>query len=314
MDPRLQSIITAHGVFLRREACAVGHDDASIAAMLRHREWVRVRHGCYTAAALWSAADPVERHRILSRAVLRSLTGRAALSHVSALAEHGIALWGADLSRVHVTRLDGAAGRRQRDTVHHEGLAPDEDLCRRGGLLLTSPARAVVESTALLTVEAAVVSADSALHQSLTDRETLTRTHARLQTWPRIRRTHAVLAFADGGSESPGESRSRYLFACQALPAPTLQVPVHDASGTLVGVTDFGWLGHGLLGEFDGRVKYGRLLREGETAADAVYREKQREDRIRELTGARMVRLTWDDLARPAATAARVRRLLRQAA
>ena len=68
------------------------------------------------------------------------------------------------------------------------------------------------------------------------------------------------------------------------------------------------------MSEFDGKVKYGRLLRPGESPADAVFREKVREDRLREALQWGMVRLVWADLYRPAATAARIRRLLRAAA
>lgn len=74
------------------------------------------------------------------------------------------------------------------------------------------------------------------------------------------------------------------------------------------------WREQRLLGEFDGKVKYGRLLRSGEEPGDAVFREKRREDRLRELTGFSMVRITWGDLYRPAETAARIRGLMHRAA
>ncbi len=45
-----------------------------------------------------------------------------------------------------------------------------------------------------------------------------------------------------------------------------------------------------------------------------MLREKRREEAILELTGWRIIRLTWEDLAHPAATAARIRRLLARAA
>ena len=53
-----------------------------------------------------------------------------------------------------------------------------------------------------------------------------------------------------------------------------------------------------LLGEFDGAVKYGRLLRPGESPGDAVVREKRREDGLREL-GFDMIRWGWSDLDVP---------------
>ena len=47
---------------------------------------------------------------------------------------------------------------------------------------------------------------------------------------------------------------------------------------------------------------------------DAVLREKRREDEIRELTGWRVIRLTWADLQHPERTIRRLRSLLRSAA
>lgn len=61
-------------------------------------------------------------------------------------------------------------------------------------------------------------------------------------------------------------------------------------------------------------MKYERYLRYGESPGDAVFREKRREDRLCEQLGWRMVRIVWADLYAPAATAARIRHLLRSAA
>ena len=48
-------------------------------------------------------------------------------------------------------------------------------------------------------------------------------------------------------------------------------------------------------------------LREGETATDAVLREKRREEVVCELTGWRCIRIAWDDLYQPEVTAGRIR-------
>ncbi len=64
------------------------------------------------------------------------------------------------------------------------------------------------------------------------------------------------------------------------------------------------------LGEFDGRWKYDRLLLPGQKPGEVVFAEKQREDRMREVTGFGMIRLTWEDLNRPQTTLARLRRQL----
>ena len=52
------------------------------------------------------------------------------------------------------------------------------------------------------------------------------------------------------------------------------------------------------VGEFDGRMKYGRFRRPGETAEDAVHREKLREDALRD-QGWQVARWIWDDLSSP---------------
>jgi hypothetical protein len=77
---------------------------------------------------------------------------------------------------------------------------------------------------------------------------------------------------------------------------------------------DFAWPEYRLFCEFDGRIKYTGLRRPNETIEEAVLREKRREEAILELTGWRIIRLTWADLAQPAVTAARIRRLLARAA
>ncbi|MCW2782541.1 MAG: hypothetical protein JWR35_2990 [Marmoricola sp.] len=88
---------------------------------------------------------------------------------------------------------------------------------------------------------------------------------------------------------------------------------MYDEFG-LVGVTDMAWPERKLLGEFDGKIKYGRLLKPGQEPGDVVFAEKRREDRLREITGWQMVRLVWSDLEDAAYTASRIRRMLFRAA
>ncbi len=310
----LRVIAEADGVFLRSEARDMGYDDRAVHAAIRSREWVRVRRGAYTFRDIWENTDQVGRHRILSRAVMRSLGGVVALSHTSAALEHGVATWGVDLRRVHVTRLDGGAGRIEKDVVHHEGRSLDGDVVERNGMRLMVPSRAALETATLTTVESGLVTLDSALHLELFDVRELAVAFHTMERWPNTQRLHLVLGLADGRAESVGESRSRYLCWAHRLPAPELQFEVYDGRGTLIGTTDFAWPEHRLLGEFDGKVKYGRLLKPGEEPGDAVFREKRREDMLRETTLWALVRLIWADLYQSAATAARIRRLMSQAA
>jgi hypothetical protein len=61
------------------------------------------------------------------------------------------------------------------------------------------------------------------------------------------------------------------------------------------------------VGEFDGKIKYGRLLRPGQDAGEVVYAEKLREDALRD-TGLSVVRWTWQDLETFDEVATRLRR------
>ena len=116
------------------------------------------------------------------------------------------------------------------------------------------------------------------------------------------------MAFADGRSESVGESRSRVAITLAGLPAPELQRQM--PYGGVTARTDFAWVRQRTVGEFDGKVKYGRLLKPGQQPGDIVYAEKLREDAIRAQDW-EVVRWTWPDLDDFAPTAARIRQRFR---
>ncbi|MCZ2804151.1 hypothetical protein O2W18_03450 [Modestobacter sp. VKM Ac-2983] len=175
------------------------------------------------------------------------------------------------------------------------------------GVLTTDVTRTVVDLARTLTFESAVVTADAALAVGSTTAAQLDDALQRMGGAPGTRRAARVIAFADRRSESVGESRSRVMLARAGLPPPDLQVEVRRRNGSLVGRSDFGWSSSRTLGEFDGRIKYGRLLRPGESAGDAIYREKLREDEMRDL-GREVVRWTWAEIDEPGVVAARLQR------
>jgi len=301
------------GCFLRREALALGLDDRALARLVRRGVLVRLRQGCYVPTQLWHDATAAERLVMRTRAVVRVAHGPVAASHHSACGIHGIDLWGVDFDRAHVTRLDGGAGRVDADATHHEGLCTNEDLVVVQGLQIMRAGRAVLETASLSGVERGLVAADSALRRGLTTVDELRRQQELMLRWPHAQALRIVATLADGRSGSVGESRSRYMMWAGGLPMPTLQYEVYDG-GQLLGVCDFCWPELGLLGEFDGRVKYGRLLKPGQDPGDAVFSEKIREDALREVTGFSMVRWTWPDLAAPRVTCERIRRALERSA
>ena len=190
--------------------------------------------------------------------------------------------------------------------VHRAPLSNDE-ISLVDGVACTSVARTVVDVARTVAFEHAVVSADAALRGGL-GLPALAEALRRVRGWPGAPAARRVAAFADAGSESVGESRSRVAIALAGLPAPVLQWPVRYSGTTAY--ADFGWAAQRTVGEFDGKVKYGRLLRPGQEPGDVVFAEKLREDEIRAQDW-EMVRWTWRDLRDFGPTAARIRERFR---
>lgn len=297
-------------VFGRSEALDHGYSDDDLQRMLRAGLIVRIRQGAYTFVDVWSAADEIARHRMRAHAVLRSHKTPIALSHTTAAVEHGLRLFKPDLSRIHVTCLGKPMGRTTKDVVYHEGACHDDDLVLVGPALAVRPVRAGLEAATLSDVPGGLVILDSIVDLGLGTLDEIRVGFERLSGVPHSRKLQITVRLTREGANSVGETLSRHVMWREHLPEPQLQFEVRDEWGNLIGVTDFAWPEYGVLGEFDGMMKYGRLLRAGETPGDAVEREKTREDALREITGWLMVRLIWAELFRPGPTAAKIRRQL----
>ena len=118
----------------------------------------------------------------------------------------------------------------------------------------------------------------------------------------------AALKLCDRRHESPGESVAAFVLRSlgyQVVPQFVVPGTGQWTPGGQGYRADFGMVGTTVLIEFDGRAKYG--------TRDALWAEKQREDRIRGL-GYEVVRLTWADLANPERVRGLVEAAIRRAA
>lgn len=297
----------------RAQLLIAGYTDDELRRQRRSGRLSTVRPGSYVHAA--PPGDAAVRHALAAAATLPLLADGAVASHVTAAVLHGLPVWRTGLSRVHVTRSRRTGGRCGRLVhVHTARLAPDEltELSGGGlaGVVATSPARTVVDLARTVPFEEALVVADAALHLGLVTATELAEALTRAGRWPGAPAARRVIAFADGRSESVGESRSRVAIRLAGLPDPVPQWAVLDPVGRRIARTDFGWPLLRTVGEFDGLVKYGRLVPPGRSVADVVLDEKRREDAIRAQDLA-AVRWTWSDLADFAPTAAQLRRRFR---
>lgn len=294
-------------LILRRAAVTAGFSDDELAALVRRKEWARLRRGAYLDRPVLD--DAIERHRLLVHATLSALRRPAVVSHQSAATLHGLPLWGVRLDRVHITRRPPAWNDSSAVLVAHVARLRDDEIVEVDGLPVTSRVRTALDLARSLPHEVAVVMLDAALHAKKLVVEQVREHLFDIAGTPGSRAAARAIRFADGRSESVGESRSRVLLHRFGLPPSELQFRVTTPNGLFVARTDFYWESARLVGEFDGRVKYGRLLRPGQDPGDAVFAEKRREDAIRD-EDLSVVRWIWADLQRPDRLGARVRRAI----
>jgi predicted transcriptional regulator of viral defense system len=289
---------------LTSDLTRAGYSPTELARLSRTGGLVHLRRGAWLAE---EPADDVVRHRLLIAATL-DLTADAVVSHGSAAVLHGLPSF-ETLTRVHLTRSDGRG--KLRGYVHlHVAPVDASELVVLDGVAVTSLARTVVDLARALPFAEAVATGDAALRLGLAA-EDLDEALSRAGRRPGIGGARRVAAFADGRSESVGESLSRVVLHRLGLAPTTLQLEVFDPGGRFVGRSDFGWEDRRTLGEFDGRVKYGRSLRSDQPVEDVLWSEKQREDELRDL-GWQLARWTWWHLEHERVLEARLRRALQR--
>lgn len=288
------------GVVLAREVQA-----ARLRRLRSRQEVERVRRGAYLPAgpSLGPARDARRLAMARIAAVHAQLTGEHWFSHESAAL-----LWGCDVVRLspltHVIQR-ARPGSRGRDVLvrHHGGVPVDQrDAVNR--FPVTCLARTLVDCASSLPADRALVIADSGLRQGASP-EAVAAVLADRPGARGVAQARTVLALADGRAQSPGETLTRWALHEHGIPAPELQLEVVTRRGRYF--LDLGWQERRLGLEFDGLVKYSGEY--GSTAPEAIFAEKQRQDAIED-EGWRLIRITWQDLNRPAALADRIRQAL----
>jgi hypothetical protein len=287
---------------------AAGITDDELRRLRAQRRLTALRPGAYVPSDDARLADAIARHALAARAAAHALTSDAVMSHASAAVLHGLTLWDVPLGRVHLTRDRATGGRcTALRHVHTAGL-DDSEVTEVDGIAVTTVDRTLADLARTLPFEPALVVADAALHRHWTTSAAFVDAVARAAGRRGSPRARRVAEAADLRSESVGETRSRIAIARAGLPAPTLQYEVPEIGAR----TDFYWPEFRTVGEFDGKIKYGRALRPGQSASDVVYAEKRREDALRDL-GFKVVRWYWDELHPFDEVAARIRRAFARA-
>jgi hypothetical protein len=296
---------------LTRTLLDLGYDYDDLRRLRRGGELVRVRRGAYVRED-----DPdqlvEERHRRLVLGTAPQLRDGAVLSHGSAAVLHRLPVWPAAVQRVHVTRNRRGNGVKRSLVQVHGAPLLALDIVMIENMSVTSLRRTVLDLARTLPMMEAVAAGDRALALGLTRQELDAGLQA-MERWPGVRAARRVVAFLDERSESPGESASRVRLMEEGLPRPEPQHEIFGPDGRLIARVDFYWEEHKTVGEFDGRIKYGRLLKPGQRIEDVLFDEKLREDAVRDL-GLQVVRWISRDLYRVGALRERVLRAFARAA
>lgn len=295
LDPRT-------GLFLVKSLGVSDTDARQFRRSVDHGAGTRLRRGVFTTAERWGALGSRDRYLDRIRAVVATRRHDPVISHQSAAALWGIPLGGAWPYAVHVLAVPESRVRSKNGVfVHRTAFAWDE-VVELDGVLVTSPARTLIDLARTASFEDAVVALDHATNprraapEVLTFPDELSEMLARGETLRGITKAQRAIDFSRPNVDNPGESLSRVAIFELGFPDPELQVRHRNPRGGWY-FTDVEWPAHRTIGEFDGKGKYlkDEFLR-GRTPGDAVYDEKVREDHLR-AEGFRVVRWGPAELA-----------------
>lgn len=291
------------GVLRRSHLDASGLSGRDIDAMIRcgrlvrvHRDVYRIRVGGECPGEDFRAAV----HAVRARGAGRTITGSAAIAVL------GLPTFGAPVA-VHVV-VDRRGGSSARSIYRTVACPPDDQIVATPEGPVACAARAALDAARLESVVAGVMAADAALARGMTTPEELAAVLDSMGGLRGVSRSRLCCELASGKSESPGESWSAVVMHQHKVPRPQRQMQVWDEDG-LIGRSDFWWPERRVVGEFDGRVKYGRANPSGKQPEDVVWAEKLREDRLR-AAGCQVIRWTTTDLRSPRQWIDRLRRAL----
>ena len=281
------------------DADAFGTGRRSLALRCRAGQLIRLRAGVYVDADAWRRLPVWERERTRIRAASANVSGQRILVQQSAAVIWGLPVIGAS-SEV-LLRATPSSHARQRGDIRWVERALLEPLEVVEGMSLTSRPQTVVDMAAYLPFEQAVPAMDRVLrpdpvhHRLPLTKDQLRDLAKRLPAMARQTRAMRVIDFGNPGSESAGESYSRAVLHRQGFPIPELQHEFITSAGRFR--TDFYWKEQGLVGEFDGAVKYGANGSMLSPSWDTLVQEKRREDAIR-AAGVGFIRWSWRDIGR----------------
>ncbi|TDO18891.1 uncharacterized protein DUF559 [Mycobacterium sp. BK086] len=173
---------------------------------------------------------------------------RATLAGVSAAALLGVR-WLPDDGPAELVR---AQHRCPPGIVVHSGVVRDDEVCTARGISCTTPARTAYDLGRHCAFTVGLIRVDAVMAATGITVDDVAAIALRNPGARHIRRLRRVLEIADGGAESPQETRLRLLLVRAGLPRPATQIPIRNAAGRVVRRIDLGWPQWKVGVEYDG--------------------------------------------------------------
>jgi len=283
---------TQDDVITARQALSAGLGRAAVASLERRGEWLRIMPGAYLVDAGLHTAVPLAA-RVRAALLLHGSTAVAVLDTAARLLGiEGLPPWDGRTVHIAVPTELARHQRRPSGVVAHFWKLTNAETSDLRGMPITSAQRTVTDLVLRLDRERAVSVLDSALNRKLILPADLPHLEASAAGRRGVRRSREWWTLADGRAESPLETRTRLVCVDGKVAPETLQHPVLDRFGTLLGHADLAWPRRRTLAETDGERYH--------SDPGAVYKDRWRANNFSTAAERFIVlRFTWADLRTP---------------
>jgi hypothetical protein len=272
-----------------------GDDSRALRRLAATGSLLKLRRGAYVPMDRWTALSDRDRHLLRIAAVLSDASGQREVGGPSAAAVWGMPVL-AFPDEVTVADVWHGGGRSSPGVRRVSAGWSTRRLVDVDGFRLTDITRTALAMTRHSPFVHAVGCVDWALWNQnplRVSKRDLFDDLSNLSSRFGVARASRVVEFASELSDSFGESMCRAVIHECGFEPPMLQRVFRDGEGMMR--VDFYWPSVGVVGEFDGRSKYGVAPNVGR---DVLWREKLRQDRLRTMV-ATVTRLVWSDVVEP---------------
>lgn len=207
--------------FLASSASAFGWTDVDLRRLTGEGILARVLHSVYAPASL----DDTIELRIAAAALV--LPPHVVISDRSAAWLHDVDLYDLDRletpPRLEVVSMPGHDRTRRPEMLGGKRELTDVDVCRLGGLPVTTPGRTACDLACLRGRNAALAVLDAFMRRHGLSRDDLRAVSRRFTGRRGVIQLRELIEYADPDAESPGESWTRMAIVDAQLPMPKLQ-------------------------------------------------------------------------------------------